>query len=135
MDINNMTRKQFDELPARKWDEDIGEFDTLIILPLRRLHDSGYRLMDFVAVKNGKPIARLSGCSDVVHIDGIGGYGYKWSERCIGVPNTIPISGWSIDCLPKSGLLRLFSNRKITADPSLSSFSIYATNREGGKIK
>ena len=69
-DINSWTRKDFDALPGRDWDEDIGEFDSLVILPTKRIHDSGFRCMDFVAVRKGVPLIRLSGCSDVIHIDG-----------------------------------------------------------------
>jgi hypothetical protein len=116
-DVEQMTRKDFKELPLRKWDEDIGEFDQLIILPTRKKHDSGYAVMDFVAVRDQEPICRLSGCSDVLHIDGI------WTDR--------PRSGWSIDCLLPSRLLRLFRHRsKLTAGLALSSFEIFATTEE-----
>ena len=129
MNINKMTRRDFLKIPYRKWDKDIGEFDSLVILPRgkKRLHDSGYRLLDFVAVRKGKPICRLSGCSDVIHIDGIGGYGFDWVEKYGTVPTFIPPSGWSIDCLPVSGLLRIWPNsHRMTCGAALSSFEIYA---------
>ena len=115
MNVSEMTRKGFEELPLREWNEEV-IFDSLIILPgkARDLHDSGYRCMDFVAVLNKKPICRLSSCSDVIHIDGIG-----------GVRRRLPFTGWSIDCLPKSGLLRLFTQAKISCGPSLSSFEVF----------
>lgn len=113
-DYNNWPRKRFEELPARSWNEDIGEFDSLIILPMRQRHDSGYRCMDFVAVKDNEPFCRLSGCSDVIHIDGIGGYGHNWLDTYSGVPHLVPPSGWNIDCLPVSGLLRMWSRGKMT---------------------
>lgn len=125
MDINQMKRKDFESLPHRKWDEDIGEFDTLIILPTRRRHDSSYRCMDFVAVREGKPLCLLSGCSDVVHIEGIGGYGFDWLVKYSGCPSLVPPTGWSIDCLPTSGLLRMFCHGRIKAGLALSSFEIY----------
>ena len=34
MDVNEMTRKDFDQLPQRKWDEEV-IFNSLIILPGR----------------------------------------------------------------------------------------------------
>jgi len=164
MDINKMTREQLEALPGRKWDEDIGEFDSLIMMPAnvsqaslfmfhlrtwlsRRfswlkppevwevdgLHDSGYRQMDFVAVRDGEGVCRLAGGSDVLHFDGIGGYGYRWSAKNEGIPETLPPRDWSIDCLPKSGLLRLFSHKyNFLADPSLSSFCIYCIEKKGG---
>ena len=127
--ITEMTRKDFDAVPSRDWNEDIGEFDSLVIIPLGIMHDSGYRCLDFVACENNKPIKRLSGCSDVVHLDGIGGYGKNWLEQFETVPSTIPIKAWSIDCLPKSGYLRLFCKGKLTADPALSSFCLYAKRK------
>ena len=127
-DISNMTKKEFKELPLRKWNEDVGEFDSLIILPGNKadMHDSGYRCMDFVAVRDKVAICRLSGCSDVLHFDGIGGYGHDWGRRYNGCPTTVPPSGWSMDCLPKSGLLRVWpNNQKMICGLALSSFSIY----------
>jgi len=134
MDINNMTRKEFEALPHREWNEHV-EFQSLIILPGRAKdkHDSGYRCMDFVAVTKGGPQCLLSGCSDVVHIDGIGGYGNNWLLKYGTVPKNIPPSGWSIDCLPKSGLLRMWPNsNKMTCGSALSSFEIYALSKDGG---
>ena len=126
MDINKMTQEQFRQLPSNKWDNDIGVFDSLIILPSRRLHDSGYRLLDFVAVRNQKPICRLSGCSDVIHIEGIGGFGFDWLNRYEDCPKLVPPIGWSIDCLKTSGLLRMFCCRGMRAGSALSSFEIYS---------
>lgn len=98
---------------------------------IRGLHDSGYRCMDYVAVVEGEPICRLSGSSDVLHIEGIGGYGYHWLEKTKGVPRMIPVAGWSFDCLPTSGLLRLWPDKKIIYGCALSSFEIYSTD---GKV-
>jgi hypothetical protein len=126
MNINEMSKKDFEQLPCRKWNEDIGEFDSLVILPGRAkpLHGSGYRLMDFVAVRSDKAICRLSGCSDVIHINGIGGYGDLYSSP---LPKTLPVMSWNIDCLPKSGLLRLWCvGYELHARPALSSFEIIA---------
>lgn len=161
-DVNSMTRKEFESLPLREWDEET-ICNSIIILPaeisewsvlkhkiqvwlssklkfvkhpeewyISGMHDSGYRCMDFVAVsEKGEPICRLSGCSDVVHIDGIGGFGDRWLEKYGTVPKRIPPSGWSIDCLAKSGLLRLFpSTRKIKCGMALSSFEIYAVHED-----
>lgn len=72
--VFNMTKEDFEEIPERgEWSRDIGEFDSLIIIPQNHVHDSGWMCMDFVAVnKDGEPICRLSGCSDVLNLDGIG---------------------------------------------------------------
>ena len=124
MTVFDMTKEDFEKVPDRGgWSRDIGEFSSLVIIPLDYAHDSGWMCMDFVAVsKEGKPICRLSGCSDVLNIDVIGGYG-NW--RVGKFPSCIEPKGWGIDCLP-CGYLRLFSNRTLKAGPALRSFEIYA---------
>lgn len=124
MNINEMTREAFYRLPYREdWRKPV-ECTEIVILPARYsllgvvkykireflakvfglrkpeiyeipyLHDSGYWLMDVVAVVNGEPLCRASGCSDVIHLDGIGGFGLNWHKRG-GVPDSVPPSGWS----------------------------------------
>jgi len=133
MNISEMTRKDFESLPRRKWDEEV-VFNSLIILPgqAKNKHDSGYRCMDFVAITESGPQCLLSGCSDVIHIDGIGGFGDDWLNKYGKVPSMVPPSGWSIDCLPKSGLLRLWpTSGKMKCGPALSSFEIYSLKKNG----
>jgi hypothetical protein len=129
MNINDMTRKQFEAVPFREdWSAEV-RCDEIVILPQRKMHDSGYRCMDFVAVKNGEPVCRLSGDSDVIHVDGIGGFGRDWLTHYGHCPDSVPPSAWSIDCLPKSGLLRMWSTRgDMICGPGMSSFEIYATH-------
>ena len=113
--VATMTRKEFEAVPKRKWDEDIGAFDSIVILPQRKLHNSQFRCLDFVAVVEDKPLARLSGCSDILHIEGIGGYGKNWLNKyAMAIPTLVPVGGWSIDCLRVSGLLRVFCQGKMT---------------------
>ncbi len=126
MDVNNMTKKDFLKVKHRKsFNENIGAFDSLILIPTRRKHDSDYMCMEYIAVKNNKPLCRIGGYSDVLHIDGIGGYGKR------GVPiledGKINIKGWSIDCL-KSGYLRLFTmqNGSLTCGCDLSSMEVFS---------
>ena len=155
-DINRWTREQFEAIPHRDWNEEIGRFDSLVVIPaeisplgvvwlrIRRkvarllkypepelwtvdgIHDSGYRCMDFVAVMDDEPVCLLSGCSDVIHIEGIGGFGARWLERYGTVPKSVPPVGWSIDVLLTSGFLRLFCDGAITCGAGLSSFEIYS---------
>ena len=124
--ITEWTIKEFESLPYRAYNKDIGEFDSLVVLPTKRLHDSGFRCMDFVAIKNLKPLCRLSGGSDVLHFDGIGGYGYNWLEEFGRIPTGIKAKGWCIDCLPKSGLLHIFTHGKLRAGTAFSSFDLFA---------
>lgn len=124
MNVFDMTKEDFEKVPERSgWSSDIREFSALVIIPLDYAHDSGWMCMDFVAVsKDGEPICRLSGCSDVLKLDGIDGRG-NWRDSRL--PSLIEPKGWRIDCLP-CGYLRLFSRDTMTAGPAQSSFEIYA---------
>lgn len=131
--IMDMTIDEFKALPFRSgsdgwgWSREV-LCDSLVILPTGILHDSGYQMMDFVAIVSTIPICKLSGCSDVVHINGIGGYGYDWLTRFGTVPKTLPPQSWCFDCLP-CGLLRIFLHewKEILCGAALSSFEIYST--------
>ena len=124
MKVFDMTKEDFDKVPKRGgFSKDIGKFSALVIIPQDYANDSGWMCMDFVAVnENEEPICRLSSCSDVLHLDGIGGYG-NW--RGGELPRRIKPKWWRIDCLP-CGYLRLFSRSTLTAGPALSNFEIYA---------
>lgn len=124
MDVFEMSKEDFAKVPARETlYEDVGEFDALVIIPTDQEHDSGYMCMDFVAVDGkGEPICRLSGWSDILELDGIGGYGAREGRR---PDKFIEPKAWGIDCLP-CGYLRLFSRGKLVAGDSLSSFEVYA---------
>lgn len=120
--IMEMKKADFLEVPHAKWNELVENFSSLVIIPTKRKHDSGYMCMEFCAVdENNKPIKRLSGCSDILHIDGIGGYG-KWRDQ---IPTALPPKGWSIDCIP-CGYLRIFNERKLSSGVALSSFEIFS---------
>jgi hypothetical protein len=119
-----------------KWDEEV-RCSSLLVIPgkgdKKSLHDSGYRCLSFVAVnQNDFPISQVSGCSDVIDIEGIGGYGRV--ARLGVVPKMVPVRGWSIDCLPKSGCLRLFvAGFDIICGVSISTFEVYSVPMEKSK--
>lgn len=126
--VKDWTRKELLALPHRGWADDIGMFDSLVIVPTRRKHDSGYSCMEIIAVRDGVPFIRLAGHSDVVHIDGIGGpTAWKYSPRRAGAC----ITAWSMDCLPRSQCLQLFPEtlHTLVCGPSLSSFEVWAVLR------
>lgn len=120
----NMTVEDFKKVPFRTIDTDFSEFYSLVILPTEEIHDSGYKCMDFVAIdKSGYPICRLSGCSDILHLDGIGGFG-EYKEN-MNFHSILP-KGWSIDCLP-CGLIRVFSKYMLKPDDmAVSSYCVYS---------
>ena len=126
MDINEMSKEDFKKIPKAKWDENIGKYHSLVIIPTGEIHDSGYMCMEFVAVNDkNEPIKRMSGCSDVIHLDGIGGYGNWYGTGHL--PQSVAPKGWSIDCLP-CGYLRIFSKARmgLYSGVALSSYEVYS---------
>jgi hypothetical protein len=131
-EFTKWTRKEFEALPTPKsyTNEEIGEVDSLVILPERHYHDSGWRCMSFVTIQNGVPTYRISGCSDVINLGGIGGYNFQGMSDCESSnrikSQTVPNANWHIDCLPVSGLLRIFSGKyKLYVGASLSDFELF----------
>lgn len=123
MKVTEMHRRDFDNVPPPQFDYLSEPFYSLVIIPTNKMHDSGYKIMHFIAVdKTEEPLFRISGGSDVINIDGNGGYG-NLSEPG-GIPNVRPVEGWIIDCLP-SGYLRLFCRGMIRCGHGLSSFEIF----------
>ena len=115
MNVFDMTKEDFNKVTERGgWSRDIGEFSALVIIPQDYENDSGWMCMDFVAVsKEGEPICRLSGYSDVLEL---------CEDEFLRISKP---KEWRIDCLP-CGYLRLFSRSTLTAGPTLSSLEIYA---------
>ena len=136
-DLTQYTITEFRALPKRKFGADIGNFDSLVILPTRRKHDSGYRCMEFVAVKGEQPVCRMGGGSDVIHLLGIDGSNVKnpstnneWLHR---TRNNVSFNAQlRIDCLP-CGLLRIFCKHNLIAGMDLSSFELYVDETKAEK--
>lgn len=121
-DITDYTRDEFLAM------ENFGQgekFNAVIIVPTGELHDSGYQMMKFILTHNRKIVGVVGGWSDVVHINGIGGYGHDWKKTM--TTNMVPRVGWTIDCLPASGCLRLFSDKEcfVTDGMVLSDFEFF----------
>lgn len=127
--LTQYTISEFRNLPKRPFGEDIGKFDSLVILPTRRKHDSGYRCMEFVAVKGETPICRMGGGSDVIHLLGIDGFncfgGNDNKKLFIRRAENVTFNAiLRMDCLP-CGLLRIFCHYQFKAGLDLSSFELY----------
>ena len=121
----NSSIKDFQELEYFKPTE---KFDGCIIIPTGELHDSGYMCMKFVLTQHDKIVGCVGGSCDVIHINGIGGYGkYGKDYESALKSQKVRRVAWSIDCLP-NGLLRLFSDHWLSIDNILicSDFSLYA---------
>ena len=127
MDYYSMKKSDFKDLPLYQdceYNED-EKYTSLIILPTMKKHDSGYRIMNFALCKGSEPVCRIEGCADVIHLDGIGGYGPIGSAYTKADP-----SGWTIDCIP-CGYLRVFANDSLTIDKWFGSdFSIYCEDKQ-----
>lgn len=122
MDIHS-TREEFESLEYFKPTDN---FNGVVIIPTDEMHDSGFRCMKFALVNYGKVVGCVGGGSDVIHLNGIGGYG-KFGEEWDRSLNTglMKRVDWSIDCLP-NGLIRLFCSHKLELDDIIcSDFNLY----------
>jgi hypothetical protein len=133
--VGEWTRAEFEALPNRKWNEDVGLLDEIVIIPAEppnHLHDSGYRRLVIVGCIGGIPRFTLSECSDVVHIEGINGQGRYIPGADFDTGHWPGPEGrrWRIDCLPVSGFLRLLVTDRIEVGSALSSFEVYSRKKE-----
>lgn len=119
MDLN-ATKEEFLNLEYKRPE---GPFDGFVIIPTGELHDSGFMCMKFALTYHYEVVGCVGGGSDVIDLNGIGGYGKDFNKAPIR-------QDWSIDCL-KNGLLRVFSQSHNLELPEfvLSDFEIYI----GGK--
>ena len=110
-------------------------FNSVIIVPTGELHESGWMSMKYVLFKNEEIIGCVGKFSDVLYLDGIGGYGdYRNREYFDDKVRSgkIHIAGWTIDCLP-CGYLRLWCKMDIKLSDDMMIFSeaeIYSIERE-----
>lgn len=99
--VAEMTREDFLALPDIENSASVYRFDSMVVIPApdgAELHDSGFRFITVVAVVGKEPTFKLTMCSDVLHLDGIGGLTAVIHKR-----------NWYVDCLPKSGLFHFWS--------------------------
>ena len=94
----NATREEFLNLEYKRPEK---TFDGFVIIPTGELHDRGYMCMKFALTNHDEVVGCVGGGSDVIHLNGIGGYGKNYGD----IPKR---QDWSIDCL-ENGLLRVFS--------------------------
>ena len=121
MNAWEMTKKELREL---KFFKPTQEFNAIIVVPNGLKHDSGYECMEFILCDGCEIVGKVGGGSDVININGINGWG-DWKRKKI--PQSIKPIGWSIDCLPKSHLLRIFGAEKLKLDTFIgSNFQFWA---------
>lgn len=90
-EINQMTRKDFMSLPlAKRYDNSV--VDSIILVPDKRTHDSGFSYFTVVYCSNLTPVGRLES------YDRFSIYSLFENERIV------------IDCLNKSKCIRIILN-------------------------
>lgn len=98
-DLNEYSLEELQEI------QNFGEkelFNSLIIVPSEEIHDSGFRCMKAILVRDEEIVGAVSGWSDVINPNGIGNYGNSFKSY-----KYVPYIGLSIDCLVKSKCVRL----------------------------
>lgn len=117
------TREEFENLG---YFEPTDEFNGVVIVPTKELHDSGFCCMKFALTNGNEVVGCVGGGSDVIHLNGIGGYGkYNKDIDVTLKTNMVKRIDWSIDCL-QNGLIRLFCSYKLDIDKLiLSDFNLY----------
>ncbi len=132
MDIREMKKEDFEAVPLReRFDSKCPEFDSLVIIPVDGYDNCFGRwgVMDFVGCIGKEPVVRLSGCSETLELEGIGGHG-EWFGPCDYRKMALP--AWSIDCLP-CGYLRIFCKGQIKVGETGTSFEIFSQERKLGR--
>lgn len=122
-DIMKMSKKELMELENFY---PVKYFNGVVIVPMKENHDSDFSCMKFILLKNYDIVGVVSGWSDVIHLNGIGGYGEHLAEM-----DSPKNHSWSIDCLPKSKCVRLFTGENLKTEGFIGSdFIIYACGKE-----
>ena len=125
--LTEMTLQDFRDIeicrPTKK-------FNAFTIVPTEEIHDSGYRCMKFVLDYHGEIVGCVGGWSDVVDLNGIGGYGNDWNTTLM--TGKTDIYDWVMDCLTESGLIHVFTHKwDLELDDFIGSdFQVYAKRKE-----
>lgn len=96
IEYKNWTIENFKKIPIDdNYTKENNEISSIVIIPSDSYHESGYRNMELILIgKDNKPICRINTSID-----------HLWFQK---LPKYI-----NIDCLPKSGLLRIWGNTKM----------------------
>jgi len=146
MKITEMSKQDFASVPYldtyHDWEKLAPnghlKFKSLVIIPVENedgkidLHDSGWGNMSFCLIDtNGEPIGKVGGGSDVVNLDGIGGYDADWLSKYDRLPRLIPIHGWTLDLLP-CGYLRVWARKHLFINDRLICSNMEVFAEDGG---
>ena len=94
---NNLNDITYDELFSQPYFiPDPGAiFNSIIIVPLPKMHDSGYSCMKFILMHQGNVVGVVGGNADVMMLLSSNKY------------------SWNLDCLNESKCIRLFTQANI----------------------
>ena len=119
-DLNEYSLEELQEI------QNFGEkelFNSLIIVPSEEIHDSGFRCMKAILVRDGEIVGAVSGWSDVIHPNGIGNYGNSFEKSY----KYVPYIGLSMDCLVKSKCIRLLMRKSCKMEDIICSNMCFYT--------
>lgn len=123
-DVMNNTYQDFLDMEYKKPEK---QFNGFVIVPMGYNHDSGFGCMKFILVKGFEIVGVIGGGADVVHLNGIGGYGEygtRFDEAL--ATHMSPRVGWSMDFLPESNCVRVLCDHWLSLDPlCCSDFIVY----------
>ena len=123
-DLNDYTLKEFKRMKGFGKDE---LFNSVVIVPTDDIHDSGFRCMKFILVRDCKIVGVVGGGSDVVCPNGIGNFG-KYDNDFVSriASRKLPYIGLSMDCLRRSRCVRIMLHGLYQCDDFIGSdFSFY----------
>lgn len=122
IDVLRAKKSEFAGLPRIEFDSKntFYEFDSIVIIPRRKKHESGWACMEYAAFDGNECIGVFGGRSDVLHLNGIAGSGLGGEF----LPETMPRLAWRIDCLP-CGYIHLWCDKRLVATGCLSDFQLY----------
>lgn len=107
-------------------------YNAFVIVPTGKMHDGsiiGWMDMKIILLDCLTIVGAISGHSDVINLNGIGGYGLDF-EKTADTGKTDRIS-WNIDILGKSGCVRVFCDTHyLEIDPLvLSNLEIFVKTK------
>ena len=107
-------------------------FNSIVIVTTEERHSSGFGCMKYILCHGFEIVGVVGGGSDVVHLNGIGGYGDgKAFDEALKAQKVDRV-GWRIDILPNSGCARLFCDHWLKIEtPICSDFIVYVKERIG----
>ncbi len=115
--IDYWTVREFKKLPVIESAKSVKEFDSFIIIPTVKLHESGYRLMKIVIVHKYFPIGIITVPIDLIQLFG------KFETLPDRFGKTVT---WSVDCLHTSKLLHFFTDEALKLGNLFNTLDIYS---------